>query len=777
MKKRVIIAIISIAALIILVFGKLVFNDGKEYKGDIELTKAQVAKSIALLYFTQSQCDSVDEDYFAGVSGSQWYEKYVDILIKEKPEIKVFEAKHKKMKSAFTYSETKRLMKNMGISGKIIDDITKDKDDSAMLSYAEWFNIYSVIVENISLDIKPEKCLLTIAGTAADMSGKEPFAVLTDRGMYNNTGVNMEKYKDTRIEAYIKDNQIIAIGTIAEGIIQYKNVWIKKTEKNNITVFFSGVTRTFEVNGLKNDINNAVADITVGNHKVTNVSVKADTISGKVLEVGDEFIEVAGFGRIPVEDGFRVYRNTDGIMDAAKDEILVGYDAQTIYVADGKICAAVIDKEVKAENIRVLITSNGFKSRYHDNVTVTCTGNYIVSYDEKNEVVPANTVISIAGDSPYLCKGRVSFRPENGTDKICIASLKRGYGNPLYRGSIEVADSSEGLIIINELSLEEYLYSVVPSEMPVSYGIEALKAQAVCARSYAYKHLIANGLSEYGAHVDDSTRFQVYNNSAECEESVKAVEDTKGKVMMYNDEVVSAYFFSNSCGSTTTSAIWGSDPLPYISGRMVDDKGRNIDLTDESEFDKFIRSNEGGYDSTFGWYRWNVVMPVASLQKAINNNIGDIYSASPEAVLTRNESGEFVSTPIESVGKLIDIKTGKRLDGGVLNEIIITGSDATVKILRELNIRKILSPYGNNIIKQDGTVNDSMNMLPSAYFVLDEIVEDGELEGYNIVGGGCGHGAGMSQDAAKVMGETMNYEEILTFFYKDIKIETIWETK
>lgn len=70
-----------------------------------------------------------------------------------------------------------------------------------------------------------------------------------------------------------------------------------------------------------------------------------------------------------------------------------------------------------------------------------------------------------------------------------------------------------------------------------------------------------------------------------------------------------------------------------------------------------------------------------------------------------------------------------------------------------------------------------MNMLPSAYFVLDEIVEDGELEGYNIVGGGCGHGAGMSQDAAKVMGETMNYEEILTFFYKDIKIETIWETK
>ena len=146
-------------------------------------------------------------------------------------------------------------------------------------------------------------------------------------------------------------------------------------------------------------------------------------------------------------------------------------------------------------------------------------------------------------------------------------------------------------------------------------------------------------------------------------------------------------------------------------------------------------------------------------------------------MLTKNEAGDYVSTPIDSVGKLISIKTGQRLEGGVLNEITIVGSDATAKILRELNIRKILSPYGNNIIKQDGSINDSMSMLPSAYFVLEEINEEGELKGYNIIGGGCGHGAGMSQDAAKVMGETMGYEEILGFFYKDVQIETIWQTQ
>ena len=62
-----------------------------------------------------------------------------------------------------------------------------------------------------------------------------------------------------------------------------------------------------------------------------------------------------------------------------------------------------------------------------------------------------------------------------------------------------------GLLIVNELPLEEYLYAVIPSEMPTYYGLEPLKVQAVCARSYAYKHLVANNLSKYGAHVDDSS--------------------------------------------------------------------------------------------------------------------------------------------------------------------------------------------------------------------------------------------------------------------------------
>lgn len=72
------------------------------------------------------------------------------------------------------------------------------------------------------------------------------------------------------------------------------------------------------------------------------------------------------------------------------------------------------------------------------------------------------------------------------TEGIRIDSIKRGQGNPEYSGDIELALYDEGIVVINEVDIEEYLKSVVPSEMPVSFGVNALKCQAVCARSYAY---------------------------------------------------------------------------------------------------------------------------------------------------------------------------------------------------------------------------------------------------------------------------------------------------
>lgn len=76
---------------------------------------------------------------------------------------------------------------------------------------------------------------------------------------------------------------------------------------------------------------------------------------------------------------------------------------------------------------------------------------------------------------------------------------------PVYSGRLEISREDDGLVLVNELYLEDYLKHVVPSEMPVSYEKEALKAQAVCARTYAYRQIQGNSYKEYGAHVDDST--------------------------------------------------------------------------------------------------------------------------------------------------------------------------------------------------------------------------------------------------------------------------------
>ncbi|MFR5582503.1 MAG: SpoIID/LytB domain-containing protein [[Clostridium] scindens] len=117
----------------------------------------------------------------------------------------------------------------------------------------------------------------------------------------------------------------------------------------------------------------------------------------------------------------------------------------------------------------------------------------------------------------------------------------------------------EGVVIINELPVETYLCKVVPSEMPASYELEALKAQAVCARSYAYQQMAEYGYPEYEAHVNDSTDYQVYGNSQAQEASSQAVSETQGQVARFNGQIVTTYYYSTSCGKTTSLEAWGTE--------------------------------------------------------------------------------------------------------------------------------------------------------------------------------------------------------------------------
>ena len=142
--------------------------------------------------------------------------------------------------------------------------------------------------------------------------------------------------------------------------------------------------------------------------------------------------------------------------------------------------------------IRVILTTTDFNSRYHQEITV--------SYDGK-EITYTAEEVKKQGD-----KVRIPAQK----DGIRILSIQRQSGTPVYDGSIEIIPKEEGLIIVNELFLEKYLTRVVPSEMPATYEKEALKAQAVCARTYAWKQIQEQRLHELEADVDDTVNFQVY---------------------------------------------------------------------------------------------------------------------------------------------------------------------------------------------------------------------------------------------------------------------------
>ena len=162
-----------------------------------------------------------------------------------------------------------------------------------------------------------------------------------------------------------------------------------------------------------------------------------------------------------------------------------------------------------------------------------------------------------------------------------------------YPGELDYYEEPQGWVIVNEVPLEEYLRFVVPSEMPASYALEALKAQAVCARTYAVWQMQEYAYPEYEAHVDDSTSYQVYRKIDSQTSTDQAVEETAGQILLYQEYPVKAYYFATSCGVTTDEAIWeegNTENSPYLCSRFVNETTSEKDLTDEETFAAWISS-------------------------------------------------------------------------------------------------------------------------------------------------------------------------------------------
>jgi stage II sporulation protein D len=441
--------------------------------------------------------------------------------------------------------------------------------------------------------------------------------------------------------------------------------------------------------------------------------------------------------------------------------------------------------------IRVLINTCHFVSRVHREVTLTAAGGFTVRgshpLGEETETViayEAGEAFTLRDVHDMMGYTHLYVQPVEPDDRMEIVGLTRNWpdgGNPRYRGRIEVTAVSGGFTVINELPLEEYLYTVIPSEMPASYGLEPAKVQAITARSFAYRQLYESRFQAYGAHIDDSVISQVYNNLPENDVSIEAVRTTEGLILVYDGQVIVANYFSTSGGTTANAGeVWPAEGIfpgetpPYLRARAQFEHGYTVgDLRVEENAAVFFRDGDvPGFDKDFPFFRWRVRMTAAELTASIHANLAQRQRANPSLIHFAGFGEAALGGTVRNIGKLRDMEVTRRGQGGNIIEILLIGSDASVRVQTEFNIRTLLAPRSSQIFLHNGNTQNGWGMMPSAFFTM-EIDRDaaGDIIAVTFYGGGHGHGVGMSQNGAKALLDMgYGYQDVLLHFYPGAEI-------
>lgn len=316
-----------------------------------------------------------------------------------------------------------------------------------------------------------------------------------------------------------------------------------------------------------------------------------------------------------------------------------------------------------------------------------------------------------------------------------------------YCGTFYIYKENSGLVVVNQVNLEDYVAAVVSSEIGTKSPKEALKAQAVSARTYICSMEIKQ-YKKYNAVADDSTDYQVYNKTEPTKNCIQAANDTKGLVMLYHLKPIKAYYFSTSCGYTTNYRIWGKGKIPYLKGCEVSKKKEHLNVRDETIFDKFICGKGNGYEKKDPYYRWSTYMSSEQIENAVSNYVG------------------------VNIGSFEKAEVNERGVGGIASQITIYGSERQVVINNQTQIRRVFSSLYMVLKLNDGSEKSGVLLLPSAFISLKTIYQDRNVSGLMIYGGGFGHGSGMSQNGAIEMAKDgLGYEAILNTFYDKIIIE------
>lgn len=304
-----------------------------------------------------------------------------------------------------------------------------------------------------------------------------------------------------------------------------------------------------------------------------------------------------------------------------------------------------------------------------------------------------------------------------------------GTENRQYRGEIYLNPSSNKYFsLLNYVDLTSYLLSVVPSEMPASWPQEALKAQSIVARSYVIKNLRRH--QNEGYDLCASVHCIVYSGAiSENPRTTKAVVETKNQVVTHQGQIIDAVFSSNSGGYTEASQhVWGNS-FDYLKAvNIINDNEYQFPLSPYEIEDWFVEkpnSYSNNKYTTASSYRW-----------VKDINLSDLKG--------RHNLSEIKRVVITS-----------RTSTGTVKEIKIEGLNKTITV-------------------NDSSIRRALNGLKSNKFIVKNIYNDNSLNNLLIFGAGWGHSVGMDQTAAAGMAvDGKSYQDIIEFFYPDIKITNL----
>lgn len=431
---------------------------------------------------------------------------------------------------------------------------------------------------------------------------------------------------------------------------------------------------------------------------------------------------------------------------------------------------AVVTQNVPtSEVVRVGIGTSNFGTYQYNDITIFGTGDTQI-YDNRILLgnYRANQNIRITfKDGMFNIYTPESTIPEQVAGPIQITSnygllgvtnLKRAGKQALYHGAFELVKNNNNTFnLVNMIEVEEYLKGVVPNEMPVSFGLEALKAQSVAARNYV---LSPRTKASPNYDVVDSVASQVYYGAnTEKPLSNQAVKETEGIVAIYNWDLILAQYSSTAGGYTESYANAFSDPKtkefpshdkPYLKGKP--DIITQTPLNTEEAANAYYKSKPDAYDIRSPYYRWERVWTADELKNALQSTLA-AQSATGFVKPAFNKS--------DKLDDLVEIKVLKRGDSGKIIEMEIVTRSQTYKVYKELVVRRLITKDGK--------------ALPSANVVFDnKYDENGLLTGVHAYGGGFGHGVGLSQFGAGFMGSElhMSYDKILQHYYSGVTLST-----